>query len=96
MSKSKQDQLYELNMQRETWCRVETTSRFWNLAERKHFRCHLKNTCDFRALQTARPEQRSSWMMDGDSNTRHPERRHFEDSYKTHQVLGTAINLYEE
>ncbi|KAF4099734.1 spermatogenesis-associated protein 45-like [Onychostoma macrolepis] len=97
MSKSKQDQLSELNVQRETWCRVETTSRFWNLPERKHFRCHLQNTCDLSAQQTARSEQRSSWMdSDNNTNTRHPERRHFDDSYKTHQVLGTAINLYEE
>ncbi|XP_026146536.1 spermatogenesis-associated protein 45-like [Carassius auratus] len=95
MSKSKQDQLYEFNMQRETWCRVETTSRFWSLPQRKHFRAHLQNSCDFSALQTARPEQRSSWM-DRDDNSRHPERRHFEDSYKSHQVLGTSINLCED
>ncbi|KAK9956728.1 hypothetical protein ABG768_014441 [Culter alburnus] len=85
MSKSKQDQLYEFNMQRETWCRVETTSRFWNLPERKHFRCHLRNSCDFSGLQTARPEQRCSWMGSS-NNTTHPERRHFEDGYKAHLV----------
>ncbi|XP_073672449.1 spermatogenesis-associated protein 45 [Garra rufa] len=82
MSNSKQAQLYEFNMQRESWCRVETTSRFWNLPERKHFRRHLQNTCDFGALQTARPEQRSSWMEINNINTRHPERRHFEDICK--------------
>ncbi|XP_051951161.1 uncharacterized protein LOC127621552 [Xyrauchen texanus] len=82
MSKSKQDQLYKLNMQRETWCRVETTSRFWNLPERKHFRCHLKNTCDFSARQSL--EQRSFWM--GNNNTQHPERRHFEETYRAHLV----------
>ncbi|KAK2883997.1 hypothetical protein QQF64_016171 [Cirrhinus molitorella] len=82
-------------MQRESWCRVETTSRFWNLPERKHFRRHLHNTCDFSALQTAHPEQRSTWM-DISNNTRHPERRHFEDSYETHLVGETTINLCKE
>ncbi|KAI7799975.1 permatogenesis-associated protein 45, partial [Triplophysa rosa] len=78
MSNSKQDKLYELNMQRESWCRVETTSRFWNLPERRHFNGHLQDTRDFSALQKASPERRSSWMES--SNTRHPERRHFEES----------------
>ncbi|NP_001410753.1 spermatogenesis-associated protein 45 isoform 1 [Danio rerio] len=83
---SKQERLYELNMHRETWCRVETTSKYWNLPERKHFRCHLQNTCDISALQTASPEQRSAWMSSGGQNTAHPERRHFEDSYRAHLV----------
>ncbi|XP_067273997.1 spermatogenesis-associated protein 45-like [Pseudorasbora parva] len=86
MSKSKQNQLYELNMQRETWCIIEKSSRFWNLPERKHFRCHLRNSCDISALQTGHPEQRSSWRSSGDNTTTHPERRHFEDSYNAHLV----------
>ncbi|XP_077076235.1 spermatogenesis-associated protein 45 [Siphateles boraxobius] len=84
MSKSKQDQLYELNMQRETWCCVEANSRSWNLPERKHFRCHLRSSFEFSARQTASPEQRCSWM--GSNNNTHPERKHFEDSYNAHLV----------
>ncbi|XP_065112234.2 spermatogenesis-associated protein 45 [Paramisgurnus dabryanus] len=80
MSKSKQDKLYELNMRRETWCGVETTSKFWNLPERRHFRCHLQDTHG----SSSTPEQRSSWMQS--NNTRHPERRHFEESYESHLV----------
>ncbi|XP_073712368.1 spermatogenesis-associated protein 45 [Misgurnus anguillicaudatus] len=80
MSKSKQDKLYELNMRRETWCRVETTSKFWNLPERRHFRCHLQDTRGSSSM----PEQRSSWMQS--NNTRHPQRRHFEESYESHLV----------
>jgi len=93
MSKSKQDQLYELNMRRETWCCVEATSRSWNLPERKHFRCHLRRSSEFSAMQTASPEQRCSWM--GSNNNKHPERKHFEDSCKMrlYSILNLLGNL---
>ncbi|TRY98111.1 hypothetical protein DNTS_028474 [Danionella cerebrum] len=85
MAKSKEDQLQRLNIQRETWCRVETPRNFWNLPQRKHFRCHLRSGCELGALQTARPEERSAWMTSSDEAS-HPERRHFEDQHYIHLV----------
>ncbi|XP_072536470.1 spermatogenesis-associated protein 45 [Salminus brasiliensis] len=81
MSKSNAEELYALNMRRETWCCVEADSRIWERAQRRHFNCHLRNTCDFSALQTAKPEERSAWVG---TPARHRERRHFEESYKAH------------
>ncbi|XP_007245537.3 spermatogenesis-associated protein 45 [Astyanax mexicanus] len=82
MSGRRAGELYELNMRRETWCRVEQAgSSIGELPHRRHFSCHLRNTCDFSALLTARPEQRSAWTGTPD---RYRERRHFEESYKVH------------
>ncbi|XP_036437096.1 spermatogenesis-associated protein 45-like [Colossoma macropomum] len=83
MSKSKAEELFELNMRRETWCCVEADSGIWLRAQRRHFDHHLRNTCDFSATQTAKPEERSAWMG---SPARYRERRHFEESYKAHLV----------
>ncbi|XP_066533961.1 spermatogenesis-associated protein 45-like [Hoplias malabaricus] len=78
MTRSKAEELYELNLQRESWCCVEADSRIWHQAQRKHFNCHLHNTCDFSAQQTVKPEERCCWMK---APIKHPERRHFEESW---------------
>ncbi|KAL7872189.1 hypothetical protein SRHO_G00071720 [Serrasalmus rhombeus] len=83
MSKRTADALFELNMRRETWCCVEADNGIWLRAQRRHFDCHLRNTCDLRATQTATAEERSAWMG---SPATHRERRHFEESYKAHLV----------
>ncbi|XP_076873417.1 spermatogenesis-associated protein 45 [Brachyhypopomus gauderio] len=83
MSKSKENKLHELNMRRETWCCVEADSKIWKRAERRHFDCHLRHHCDFAALQTAKPEERDTWMG---IPTRYAERKHFKESYEAHLV----------
>lgn len=83
MSKSKEEALFELNMRRETWCRVEADSKFWERAERRHYDCHLQNTCDFKSLQAVCPEERSDWIGQQTlALNKHPERKHFEESSK--------------
>lgn len=84
MSKYKEGALFELNMLRETWCRVEIDSKFWERAEKRHFDCHLQNTCDFKSLQAVTPEQRSVWTAAGHV-TKYSERKHFEESRKHYQ-----------
>ncbi|KAG9347545.1 hypothetical protein JZ751_005113, partial [Albula glossodonta] len=74
MSEAKGDTLYQLNMQRETWCRVEGGSKFWTHAERRHFACHLQSTCDFKSPTAQRSEQRSSWIR---GVAKLAERKHF-------------------
>ncbi|KAJ8396152.1 hypothetical protein AAFF_G00020190 [Aldrovandia affinis] len=83
MSKAKDDALYQLNVQRETWCRVEADSKFWAQAERRHFACHLQTTCGFKSLHAQRADQRSSWI--GGIATL-PERKHFAENNKAHLV----------
>ncbi|XP_036405095.1 spermatogenesis-associated protein 45-like [Megalops cyprinoides] len=81
--KAKDNALYELNMQRETWCCVEVDSKFWVQAERRHFAHHLQTTFDFKSLHDHGAEQRSSWMG---GVSKLPERKHFAESYKAHLV----------
>lgn len=86
MVKVKQEQLHELNMHRETWCCVEADSRIWDRPERKHFAYHLRNICDFSAMQAGKPEDRSSWMK---SQTSYREKRHFDESCKRKRLILT-------
>ncbi|KAG5846588.1 hypothetical protein ANANG_G00116580 [Anguilla anguilla] len=83
MSKSKGDALYQLNAQRESWCRVEADSKFWTPTERRHFSCHLQTTYNFKSPHAQRPDQRSSWIG---GVVRLPERKHFEENNWTHLV----------
>ncbi|XP_015194632.2 spermatogenesis-associated protein 45 isoform X3 [Lepisosteus oculatus] len=81
MSQDPGQALYELNMQRETWCRVEADSKgFWRRAQRKHFARHLQCTSDLNAHNTHSPSDRSAWMSHAATI---PERRHFPESYMT-------------
>ncbi|XP_069054180.1 spermatogenesis-associated protein 45 isoform X2 [Lepisosteus oculatus] len=80
MSQDPGQALYELNMQRETWCRVEADSKgFWRRAQRKHFARHLQCTSDLNAHNTHSPSDRSAWMSHAATI---PERRHFPESCK--------------
>ncbi|XP_060763645.1 spermatogenesis-associated protein 45-like [Neoarius graeffei] len=81
MAKLKQEQLHELNMRRETWCCVEVKGRIWDRPERRHFACQHRNTCDFSAILTVKPEERSSWMT---SQASYREKRHVNESYESH------------
>ncbi|XP_076128723.1 spermatogenesis-associated protein 45 [Alosa pseudoharengus] len=85
MAKAKHDELSELNVRRETWCRIEADSKFWQRPEKRHFDCHLQNTYDISALQTAPSVERTGWMEHTPS-ARTIERRHFEESYKSNLV----------
>ncbi|KAL7887850.1 hypothetical protein AOLI_G00028240 [Acnodon oligacanthus] len=83
MPERKADALSELNLRRETWCRVEADSGTWLRAQRRHFDCHLRNAGDLRGAQAPAAGERSAWMG---SPATHRERRHFEQSYKAHLV----------
>ncbi|XP_028809341.1 spermatogenesis-associated protein 45 [Denticeps clupeoides] len=83
MADANKDGLYEQNLRRETWCRVEAGGRFWQGAERRHFRCHLRTTLDLQSPGNGIPEQRSAWM---EQASQYPERRHFNGAHKTHLV----------
>ncbi|MCJ8750075.1 hypothetical protein PDJAM_G00195050 [Pangasius djambal] len=83
MARMKQEQLHEQNMRTETWCCVEADSRVWDRPERRHFVCHLRNTCDVRAMVTPNPEERASWMT---RRTSYREKRHYDESYKSHFI----------
>uniref|UniRef100_A0A3P8Z8N4 Uncharacterized protein n=1 Tax=Esox lucius TaxID=8010 RepID=A0A3P8Z8N4_ESOLU len=81
MSKSKDPRkskaMFELNMRRETWCRVDNHSK-WERAENRHFDCHLRSSWDFKSLQAVTPEQRSGWT----AGLAHPKRNNNKKNYK--------------
>ncbi|XP_066560789.1 spermatogenesis-associated protein 45 [Amia ocellicauda] len=82
MSNGQEKSLYDLNLHRETWCRVEASSKgSWLRSQRKHFPGHLQSSPDRNAPPAPGPEQRCSWVK-GNANA--PERRHFAQSYKAH------------
>ncbi|KAL2082368.1 hypothetical protein ACEWY4_022186 [Coilia grayii] len=79
MAKSRADELYALNTRRETWCRIEADSKFWQRRERRHFSCHLQNSYNVGAQRTVQSVGRTAWMERSPS-ARLAERKHFEDS----------------
>ncbi|XP_071776326.2 spermatogenesis-associated protein 45 [Centroberyx gerrardi] len=86
MSGSEERALLEVNRRRETWCRVEADPRqSWERAQRRHFRCHLRTSGALRSPQPAGPQLRSAGT-ERPLPAKHPERRHFEEGYKTHLV----------
>lgn len=51
--------LLELNLRRETWCRVEADPRgFWERAERRHYRDHLRTSAVLLRALTGGEQQR--------------------------------------
>lgn len=70
--------LLELNMRRETWCRVEgDPRRSWERPERKHYRSHLRSSAALRAAMSG-GERPLAACRPGLAPAKHPERRHFE------------------
>ncbi|KAK1171439.1 spermatogenesis-associated protein 45-like [Huso huso] len=83
MSSREETALYNLNMQRETWCMVEANSKqSWQRAQRKHYSHHLQTT--FNPQHSLPTECRSSWS---EIVPPHRERRHFRQSSKTSLLL---------
>ncbi|KAK1889477.1 Spermatogenesis-associated protein 45 [Dissostichus eleginoides] len=64
MSGAEQRALAELNVRRETWCRVEgNPHQEWERRERRHYRKHLRSTAGLlkslpQERPAARPEER--------------------------------------
>ncbi|CAL8315635.1 unnamed protein product [Boreogadus saida] len=86
MPQSTQQELYEQNLRRETWCQVERNSRqSWDRPERRHFGCHLRTSRDFSSPRAAEPERRSAWT-ERPSAAPLAQRRHFEERAKSHLV----------
>ncbi|XP_038132913.1 spermatogenesis-associated protein 45-like [Cyprinodon tularosa] len=84
MSGSEERVLLELNMRRETWCRVETDPRgFWERPERRHYRNHLRSSAVLLSALTG-GEQRSAARSERLIPVKLPERKHFDQSYTSH------------
>ncbi|XP_029966239.1 spermatogenesis-associated protein 45 [Salarias fasciatus] len=78
--------LLELNLRRETWCRVEADPRqAWQRTERRHYRSHLRTGPALRSALTGGEQPRAACGA-RPPPAELPERRHFEDSYKCHLV----------
>ncbi|XP_007574815.1 spermatogenesis-associated protein 45 [Poecilia latipinna] len=78
--------LLEPNMRAETWCRVESDPReFWERAERRHYRNHLRTSGALLNALTGGQQRRAAciqWRLP----VKLPERKHFDQSYKCHLV----------
>ncbi|XP_035000061.1 spermatogenesis-associated protein 45-like [Hippoglossus stenolepis] len=86
MSGREEPALLQLNLRRETWCQVELNPRqSWERTERTHHRGHLRTSPVLLAALTAGP-QRGGGSSERPPPVKLPERRHFEDSYKSHLV----------
>ncbi|KAM4713155.1 spermatogenesis-associated protein 45 [Anableps anableps] len=83
MSGSEERLLLELNMRRETWCRVEADPRgFWERTERRHYRNHLRTSAALLRALTGGQQVRTAcaeWRVPA----KLPERKHFDRSYKS-------------
>ncbi|XP_023253282.1 spermatogenesis-associated protein 45-like [Seriola lalandi dorsalis] len=88
MSGPEERALLELNLRRETWCRVEGHPRqSWERTERRHYRRHLRTSpVLLTALTAAAPQQRRAACTERPPPAKLPERRHFEESYESHLV----------
>ncbi|MEQ2279014.1 hypothetical protein AMECASPLE_005135 [Ameca splendens] len=86
LSGSEERVLLEMNMRRETWCQVEADPRgFWERTERRHYRNHLKTSAVLLSALTG-GQQRSAACTERRLPAKLPERKHFEESYKSHLV----------
>ncbi|XP_071323935.1 spermatogenesis-associated protein 45 isoform X5 [Trachinotus anak] len=88
MSGPEERALLELNLRRETWCQVEGDPRQCReRTERRHYRRHLRTSpALLTALTAAAPQQRRAACTERPGPAALPERRHFEESYKSHLV----------
>ncbi|KAM4529454.1 spermatogenesis-associated protein 45 [Fundulus diaphanus] len=76
----------ELNMRRESWCRVEADPRgSWERSERRHYRNHLRTGAVLLSALTGR-QQRGAACTELRPPVKLPERKHFEQSYTSHLV----------
>lgn len=86
MSGSEEQALLELNLRRETWCQVEGNPRLsWERTERRHYRSHLRTSPVLLTALTAGPQRRAA-RTERPPPAKLPERKHFEESYKSHLV----------
>ncbi|XP_022070897.2 spermatogenesis-associated protein 45-like [Acanthochromis polyacanthus] len=86
MSGCEERALLELNLQRESWCQVEMDPRqSWERTERRHYRKHLRTSPVLLTALTAGPQRRAA-CTERPAPVRLPERRHFEESHKSHLV----------
>ncbi|XP_069033559.1 spermatogenesis-associated protein 45 [Embiotoca jacksoni] len=70
--------LLQLNLRRETWCQVEGKPRqSWDRPERRHYRAHRQTGPVLRPAPTGTELQ---------TPAKRPQRKHFEESYKSHLV----------
>ncbi|KAM4522344.1 spermatogenesis-associated protein 45 [Odontesthes bonariensis] len=78
--------LQELNLRRETWCQVETNPRqLWERSERRHYRSHLRTSPVLLKALTGGAQHRAA-CTEPPPPAKLPERRHFEECYKSHLV----------
>ncbi|KAG2467214.1 SPT45 protein, partial [Polypterus senegalus] len=76
MSESKEPAIQQLNMQRESWCMVEASSRqSWERTQRKHFKQHLRSSFTFGDQCAATEYNRATWAT---AELEHREKRHFD------------------
>ncbi|XP_062267565.1 spermatogenesis-associated protein 45-like [Platichthys flesus] len=86
MSSREEPALLQLNLRRETWCQVEGDSgQSWERTERRHHRGHLRTSPVLLAALIAGP-QPGGGRSERLPPVKLPERRHFEESYKSHLV----------
>ncbi|XP_060947961.1 spermatogenesis-associated protein 45-like [Limanda limanda] len=86
MASREQPALLQLNLHRETWCQVGGDSgQAWERTERRHHRGHLRTSPVLLAALTGAP-QRGGGSSERPPQVKLPERRHFEESYKSHLV----------
>ncbi|KAF3703179.1 Spermatogenesis-associated protein 45 [Channa argus] len=83
MSGPDEQVLLELNLRRETWCRVEMSPRqSWERTERRHYGGHLRTSPVLLTALTVGPQRRGACTR-WPPPLNLPERRHFEESCKT-------------
>ncbi|XP_056283550.1 spermatogenesis-associated protein 45-like [Pseudoliparis swirei] len=83
---AEQRALLEMNLRRETWCQVEVSpARAWERTERRHYRGHLRTGPVLRAALAA-GGQRGAARSERPTGPERPERRHFEESYRSQLV----------
>ncbi|XP_073348527.1 spermatogenesis-associated protein 45 [Pagrus major] len=86
MSGPEERTLLEQNLRRETWCQVEMNPRqSWERTERRHYRSHLRSSPVLLTALTAAPQRRAA-CSERPPPAKLPERRHFEEIYKSHLV----------
>ncbi|KAK7907292.1 hypothetical protein WMY93_015904 [Mugilogobius chulae] len=84
MSSPEEQALLELNFRRETWCQVEGGPRqSWDRAQRKHYKKHLKTSASLDQALKGQNQVRTS-RLDHPAPARLAQRRHYEDSNKSH------------
>ncbi|KAK2855887.1 hypothetical protein Q5P01_004622 [Channa striata] len=86
MSGPEEQILLELNSRRETWCQVETNPRqSWERTERRHHPGHLRTSPILVTTLSIGPQHREACTQ-RTPPIKLPERRHFDESYKSHLV----------